>query len=95
MGIKDNVYADPVSQERLLEQLSEAFAKGNVYEVKQDGTGDYFTISEVLEVAESQDTLLIYQGIYEESIEVYDKTINRIGTIVSCSIIPLNIIMCH
>lgn len=80
VGIKDNVYADPVSQERLLEQLSEAFAKGNVYEVKQDGTGDYITISEALEVAESQDTLLIYPGIYEESIEVYDKTINLIGT---------------
>lgn len=80
VGRKNTAYAAPVSQERLLEQLSEAFAKGTVYEVIQDGTGDFTTISEAIEAATSQDTLLIYPGIYEEAIEVYDKEINLIGT---------------
>lgn len=85
--IEDRVHAEPISQERLLEQLSEAFAKGNVYEVKKDGTGDFQTISEAVDVATSDDTVLVYPGIYEESIEVYDKSLNLIGTDRECCIL--------
>lgn len=79
IGMGNTTSAAPVSQERLLEQLSEALAKGTVYEVNQNGTGDFTTIVEAIEAATSQDTILIYPGIYEEAIEVYDKEINLIG----------------
>lgn len=63
----------------LLEQLSEAAMEGNIYEVKQDGSGDFVTIQEGVVSVESGDTLLIYPGVYEENVEIMDKTVNLIG----------------
>ena len=80
LGMPCEIHAEPVEQDILLEQLTEAFAKGNVYEVIQDGSGDFTTIQAGVDAAESEDTLLIYPGIYNEAVEIYGKTVNLIGT---------------
>lgn len=77
------VYAEPIeesSEKRLQEQISEAFEEGNVYTVIQDGSGDFTTIKEGVAAAESGDTLLIYPGVYEESVEISNKTVHLLGT---------------
>lgn len=74
------LHAEPVEQERLLEQLTHAFAEGEVYEVVQDGSGDFTTIQEGVNAAKSGDTLLIYPGVYDENVEIYNKTVNLLGT---------------
>lgn len=74
------VHAEPVEQERLMEQLTQAFAEGEIYEVIQDGSGDFTTIQEGVNAAMSGDTLLIYPGVYDENVEIYNKTVNLLGT---------------
>lgn len=71
--------AHAADESLLLEQLSEAAMEGNIYEVKQDGSGDFVTIQEGVTNVESGDTLLIYPGVYEENVEIMDKTVNLIG----------------
>lgn len=71
------VYA--VEPEELLQHLEAAAQGGPVYEVKPDGTGDFSSIQEAVEQVESGATLLIYQGVYEENVEILDKTVNLIG----------------
>ena len=44
--VTGTVFAQPVEQERLMEQLTNAFDNGQVYEVIQDGSGDFTTIQE-------------------------------------------------
>lgn len=78
--VGQTAFAEPVNHERLMEQLTEAFAEGEVYEVKQDGSGDFTTIQEGVNAALSGDTLLIYPGVYEEVVEIYNKTVHLLGT---------------
>lgn len=68
-----------IDQTILLEQLEEVSREGNIYEVKQDGSGNFSTIQEGVDNVESGDTLLIYPGTYEENIMIMDKTVNLIG----------------
>ena len=78
--VPGTVFAEPVEQERLMEQLTNAFANGQVYEVIQDGSGDFTTIQEGVNTVMSGDTLLIYPGVYEEVVEIYNKTVHLLGT---------------
>lgn len=80
LGVSCESHAEPVEQEILLEQLAEAFSKGNVYEVIPDGRGDFTTIQAGVEAVESEDTLLIYPGVYNEAVEIFNKTVHLIGT---------------
>lgn len=67
-------------EERLQEQIAQAFENGNVYAVVQDGSGDFITIQEGVDAVASGDTLLIYPGVYEEHVEIANKTVNLLGT---------------
>lgn len=78
--VPGRVYGESVEQERLLEQLTRAFAEGEVYEVKQDGSGDFTTIQDGVNAVMSGDTLLIYPGVYDETVEIYNKTVHLLGT---------------
>lgn len=78
--VTGTVFAQPVEQERLMEQLTNAFDNGQVYEVIQDGSGDFTTIQEGVNTVMSGDTLLIYPGVYEEVVEIYNKTVHLLGT---------------
>ncbi len=64
----------------LLQYLTTVAQGGPIYEVMADGTGDFTSIQEAVEQVESGATLLIYPGIYEEYVEIIDKTVNLIGT---------------
>lgn len=80
LGASCEIQAEPVEQEILLEQLKDAFSKGNVYEVIPDGSGDFTTIQAGVDAVESEDTLLIYPGVYNEAVEIYNKTVHLLGT---------------
>lgn len=75
----EEVYAAP-AEERIQEQISNVLDKGKVYAVIQDGSGDFMTIQEGVDAVEFGDTLLIYPGIYEENVEIHNKTVNLLGT---------------
>lgn len=61
-------------------QKETVFAQeGTIYIVSKDGTGDFSSIMEGVEAVESGDTLLIYPGVYEEYIDIKDKTVNIQG----------------
>ncbi|MFA5571295.1 MAG: DUF1565 domain-containing protein [Sphaerochaetaceae bacterium] len=47
-----------------------------VWEIKQDGTGDFKTINEGFYMARSGDTILVYPGVYYERINFQGKNIN-------------------
>ena len=64
----------------LLQYLTAVAQGGPIYEVIVDGTGDFTSIQEAVEQVESGTTLLIYPGVYEEYVEIIDKTVNLIGT---------------
>lgn len=49
------------------------------YIIAQDGTGDFTTIQEGVDNASSGDTLIVYPGIYNESVQVMAKELNIIG----------------
>lgn len=66
-------------EELLMMQLNDAFASGSVYVVDQKGTGDFVSIQEGVDSVTSGDTLLIYPGIYEEAVDIIDKTVNLLG----------------
>lgn len=80
LGASCEIHAEPVEQEILLEQLIDAFSKGNVYEVIPNGSGDFTTIQAGVDAVESEDTLLIYPGVYNEAVEIYNKTVHLLGT---------------
>ncbi|MBC8525306.1 MAG: T9SS type A sorting domain-containing protein [Candidatus Cloacimonetes bacterium] len=46
-----------------------------IYEVKQDGTGDFITIQEGINASTDGDTVLVYPGIYYENIDYLEKSI--------------------
>lgn len=79
LGISCNSYAKPMDQETFSKQLEQALARGNVYTINQDGSGDFLTIQEGVNAAKSEDTLLIYPGVYNEAVEIVDKTVHLIG----------------
>lgn len=64
----------------LLQYLAAVAQGGPIYEVAVDGTGDFTSIQEAVEQVESGATLLIYPGVYEECVEIINKTVNLIGT---------------
>ncbi len=49
------------------------------YTVKQDGTGDFASISEAVAAVPSESTLVIYEGIYNEQVNIVDKTVHLEG----------------
>ncbi len=51
----------------------------DIYTVNVDGGGDYKTISEAISKAEDDDVILIYPGVYEESIDTNAKKVHIIG----------------
>lgn len=61
------------------EILSELAQEGTIYKVDPEGTGDFATIQDGVDCVESGDTLLIYPGIYKESVVIENKTVNLIG----------------
>ncbi|MFA5571120.1 MAG: choice-of-anchor Q domain-containing protein [Sphaerochaetaceae bacterium] len=46
-----------------------------VWEIKQDGTGDFTTISEGINIAQNYDEIVVYPGVYYESINYQGKKI--------------------
>lgn len=78
--ITGRVSAASIEVDKLQEQIAQAFEEGNVYAVIQDGSGDFTTIQEGVDTVASGDTLLIYPGVYEESVEIANKTVNLLGT---------------
>lgn len=67
------------TKEKIQEQIANARNKGKVYAVIQDGSGDFTTIQDGVDAAKSGDTLLIYPGVYEENVEICNKTVNLLG----------------
>ena len=57
----------------------EAAAEPRTYVVSQDGTGDFTTIQACVDAASSGDMIYVLPGIYEESVEIFNKTISLIG----------------
>lgn len=77
--ISCRVCATP-EEDRLQEQIAEAYEKGNVYVVIQDGSGDFISIQDGVDAVASDDTLLIYPGVYQENVTISNKTVNLLGT---------------
>lgn len=50
------------------------------YTIKQDGTGDFASISEAVAAVPSNSTLIISEGVYNEQVMITDKTIHLEGT---------------
>lgn len=63
---------DRTDQEETQEQ-------NRIYIISKKGDGDFTTIQEGVNAAESGDTLIIYPGTYVESVEIFDKTLNLVG----------------
>jgi hypothetical protein len=62
-----------------INKINETKKTANEYIIAQDGTGDFTTISAGVEAAQSGDTLVVYPGIYNESISIIGKDINITG----------------
>ena len=50
------------------------------YTVKQDGTGDFASISEAVAAVPSNSTLILSEGVYNEQVMITNKTIHLEGT---------------
>lgn len=74
-----HIYAQEFSEEGFCLLLSELSKEGNIFEVKKDGTGDFTSIVEGVQSVNSNDTLVIFSGIYEENVDIQNKTVNLIG----------------
>ena len=72
-----NVYAE--DNITLLKEIEAAAVPGRVYEVKQNGDGDFVSIQEGIDAANDGDTLLIYPGTYYEKVDMDGKTVNLLG----------------
>ncbi len=79
-----------VGQTKFLRYLTRAAEQGNVYEVRQDGLGEFTSIQEGVDYVESGDTLIIYPGIYEENVIIEDKEINLMGISQEACILTAN-----
>lgn len=49
------------------------------YIVSLNGLGDFVSIQEAVNYAKDGDTLILYPGIYNENVEILNKTVNIIG----------------
>lgn len=49
------------------------------FTVRQDSLGDFSSISEAVNTVPSGSTLIIYEGVYNEHIDIIDKTVNLEG----------------
>ncbi|MCM1216974.1 MAG: pectinesterase family protein [Lachnospiraceae bacterium] len=67
-------------QDAIWQYLEDIGCADSVYEVIPDGSGDFSGIQEAVEAVESGATLLIHPGIYEENVEILNKTVNLVGT---------------
>ena len=48
--------------------------------VKKDGTGDYTDISSACAYASDDDIILVYEGVYQETVQMSSKKVHIIGT---------------
>ncbi|MFO8077219.1 MAG: NosD domain-containing protein [Thermoplasmatota archaeon] len=55
--------------------------------VDGDGSGDYLTITAAVQAAQQGDTILVREGVYEETEILIDKTITLTGETISSTII--------
>ncbi|MFO8077944.1 MAG: NosD domain-containing protein [Thermoplasmatota archaeon] len=55
--------------------------------VDKDGSGDYTTITAAVEASQHGDTILVHDGVYEETEILIDKTITLTGENISSTII--------
>ncbi len=78
---------EPMTQQELLDLVEQLSKEGHVYEVIPDGSGDFSTIQTAVDQVRSGDTLLIYPGIYHETVTIEDKTVNLVGVYVEDCII--------
>lgn len=53
--------------------------QAGIYVVSQDGRGDFATIQEGVDAVPSGSTLIIYDGVYNETVKIHDKTVNLKG----------------
>lgn len=60
------------------------------YIVSLDGLGDFVSIQEAVNYAKDGDTLILYPGIYNENVEILNKTINIIGVNKNICILQCN-----
>ena len=73
------IIANAKENNGLLQYLETVAQGGPIYEVILDGSGDFTSIQEAVQQVESGATLLIYPGVYEEHVEIINKTVNLIG----------------
>lgn len=74
---EQQVYA--ADTEWFYNKIQEASEEGTVYTVAQDGSGDFQTIQEGVNAADSGDTLVICPGNYVEAVQIEEKQVNLIG----------------
>lgn len=72
------VYAAP-NNGNAVADTDEEITQAGLYIVSKDGMGDFTTIQAGVDAVQSGDTLLICPGVYEESVEVLNKTVNLVG----------------
>lgn len=60
--------------------LSTVSVKAATYTVKQDGSGNFTSIAQGVASVPSGSTLMIYPGVYNEHVDIINKTVNLIGT---------------
>lgn len=54
--------------------------KAATYTVKQDGSGNFTSITQGVASVPNGSTLMIYPGVYNEHVDIINKTVNLIGT---------------
>lgn len=54
-------------------------ARQTKFTVRQDGRGDFASISEAVAAVPSESTLIIYEGVYQEQVSINDKTLYLTG----------------
>lgn len=64
---------------------AEQYAKTII--VDNDGSGDYTTITAAVNAAQQGDTILVHNGVYEETEILIDKTITLTGETISSTIV--------
>ena len=73
------VQGESIEEKSLKQQLADVISEGEIHEVSQKGDGDFSSIQEAVNCAKTGDTILIYPGIYEEHVEIYNKEVTLFG----------------